>query len=382
MASLGRVLPVNVRAVADALPAGSLLLEYFSCRRHLVAAAISRRGLEAVKVLDVGREELRREVEAFRRQLEDAAAPCEQRARRIYQQWLGPCLAGRGDIEHLCIVPSGPLHYLPFGALIGPDGRFVVERMAVSYAPSASTLVYCLHRRPAKDDAAPAEALIVADPRPRADLDGLPQADAEGRQVHRLARPPRRILRGAEATEGAVVAALPTARCFHFAGHTHLPAGAAMRAALLCTEDLDHDGRLEVREIFGLHLRRCELAVLSACQTHLGRWGRGDEIVGLERSFLRAGVPTVVASLWKVRDATTQALMQEFYRNLWAEKRGKLASLRRAQLAMLSGKLTAEVAEATRALGAPVTATKGTEAPPPLRHPRHWAAFVLSGDWR
>jgi hypothetical protein len=58
-------------------------------------------------------------------------------------------------------------------------------------------------------------------------------------------------------------------------------------------------------------------------------------VFGLQRAFGLAGVRTTIASLWKVDDDATQALMVEFYRNLWEKKLGKLESLRQAQLTML-----------------------------------------------
>jgi hypothetical protein len=77
----------------------------------------------------------------------------------------------------------------------------------------------------------------------------------------------------------------------------------------------------------------------------------GDELVGLTRAFTFAGTLTVVASLWSVDDAATEALMVAFYRH-WQAGMGKAEALQAAQ---------AEVRE---------------EYPSPY----YWAAFVLSGD--
>jgi CHAT domain-containing protein len=202
---------------------------------------------------------------------------------------------------------------------------------------------------------------------------------------------------GLQATETGILAALRNARYFHFAGHTDLPPGGPMRAALLCTQDVDRDGRLEVRELFELDLKTCELAVLSACETRLGRWSRGDEIVGLERAFLRAGVPTVVASLWKVDDSATSLLMEEFYTNLWQKSLPRAEALCLAQRAIVRDpdrltnrrkELTAELTRRGRgpisSIPQPLVGEDTGPANPPrkLVHPGYWAAFVLSGDWR
>src|SRR4029077_6392808 len=70
--------------------------------------------------------------------------------------------------------------------------------------------------------------------------------------------------------------------------------------------DSAQDGRLEVHEVFGLHLA-ADLGVLSACQTGLGAGAvadgpAGDDWVGRTRAFLHAGAANVVATLWPVED--------------------------------------------------------------------------------
>jgi CHAT domain-containing protein len=100
-----------------------------------------------------------------------------------------------------------------------------------------------------------------------------------------------------------------------------------------------------------VNLQKTQLVVLSACQTQLGKQSRGDDIIGLNRAFIYAGTPTVVASLWSVDDEATNTLMTAFHIHL-KQGMGKAAVLQAAQ------------AE--------------TRANHP--HPYDWAAFVLTGD--
>ena len=72
-------------------------------------------------------------------------------------------------------------------------------------------------------------------------------------------------------------------------------------------------GLMTAEEVGGLDLKGCELAVLSACETGLGRTAGGEGVLGLQRAFHQAGCRTVVASLWRVDDAATSALMSRFY---------------------------------------------------------------------
>ena len=123
------------------------------------------------------------------------------------------------------------------------------------------------------------------------------------------------------------------------------------------------------------------MVTLSACETGLGESAGGEGLLGLQRAFQIAGTKTVISGLWKVPDSATQMLMVRFYENLWAKKMGKLAALREAQIWMLREvpKDPRLLAKASR--GLELDATPGDVGSEGLS-PRHWAAFVLSGDWR
>src|SRR5262249_49126479 len=95
------------------------------------------------------------------------------------------------------------------------------------------------------------------------------------------------------------------------------------------------DGFLSAEEVADLDLRGCDLTVLSACETGLGQVAGGEGVLGLQRAFQAAGARTLVTSLWKVHDAATSVLMEEFYTNLWHKKLPKLEALRQAQLTVL-----------------------------------------------
>ena len=179
--------------------------------------------------------------------------------------------------------------------------------------------------------------------------------------------------------------------------HPGLLSGVALAGANQPAEE--DDGILTAEEVSTLDLSGVDLVVLSACETGLGEEAGGEGLLGLQRAFQAAGARTVVASLWKVDDAATQALMVEFYRNLWQGKLGKLESLRQAQLAMLRGKLKPQVDEpsprpspgvpgdgASRGVGPskplPKAGLASDSNHSPTADPYFWAGFVLSGDWR
>src|SRR6185295_16824858 len=89
--------------------------------------------------------------------------------------------------------------------------------------------------------------------------------------------------------------------------------------------------------LIDLDLSGLELAVLSACETGLGDVAGGEGTFGLQRAFHLAGTRNVVASLWKVPDRPTAALMALFYRNLWEKDLTPVEALRQAQLELYRG---------------------------------------------
>ena len=125
------------------------------------------------------------------------------------------------------------------------------------------------------------------------------------------------------------------------------------------------------------------LVVLSGCETGLGKLSSGDEFIGLTRAFIYAGTPSVVASLWKVDDASTASLMSSFYKNL--KTKTKVEALRQAQLELIRGKVNRELL-AQRGVGgvgklgqAPVAQSQSQNTIS-ISHPYFWAPFILVGD--
>jgi CHAT domain-containing protein len=164
-----------------------------------------------------------------------------------------------------------------------------------------------------------------------------------------------------EANRAAVTSQeLAQYRLIHLATHgllnsTH-PELSGLVLSLVDQQGTPQDGFLRLHEIYNLRLP-ADLVVLSACQTALGKEIRGEGLVGLTRGFMYAGVPRVVASLWKVDDKATAVLMRRFYQAMLQEPRLRpAAALRAAQIELLQ--------------------TKRTE------NPYYWAAFVLQGEWK
>ena len=85
-------------------------------------------------------------------------------------------------------------------------------------------------------------------------------------------------------------------------------------------------GVLTANNIASMDLRGTDLLVLSACQTGLGI-ATPEGLFGLQRAFKKAGVQTMVMSLWSVNDEAAKDFMIKFYeeltdsRNKWDKRK-------------------------------------------------------------
>ena len=74
-------------------------------------------------------------------------------------------------------------------------------------------------------------------------------------------------------------------------------------------------GVLTAKDIANLDFKGTDLLVLSACKTGQGQV-TAEGVFGLQRAFKKAGVGTIVMSLWKVDDKVTSEFMTTFYERL------------------------------------------------------------------
>jgi CHAT domain-containing protein len=339
-ASLMTVEPVTLGEIQGLLPEGTTLLEYLVGKADVILWIVDRHHATVARI-PVEHRALVAQVRRFRHAISSQApiADVQTQAEALYHLLL-PQTPLQGD--RLVIVPHGVLHYLPFAALRSPAGRWLVEDFALATLPSASVLRYLADKAAVSSQA----ALVVGNPDVGAGL-ALRWAEREARMVAEHEAGAKVLVR-AEATEERVKKLLETAGLVHFATHAELNESDPLSSALLLVPGGGEDGRLEVRELFGLDLH-ARLVVLSACETGLGKLSAGDELVGFQRALIYAGTPAIVSTLWRVDDRASYELVRAFYERL--DHAGPIEALRESQM------------EAMRA----------------FPHPFAWAAFGLTG---
>ncbi len=308
---------------------------------------------------------------------------------------LGPALEGLDPrVQRLIVVPDDILARLPFDALVLDDGRYAVERFAISIAPSAGT-VAALRARPTR--ARPVRLLAFGDPtftpRPGSDgtdenpatgtyraafdnVGGLPRLSRSGREARRAARfaPDAVVLLRRDASEASLRATtLGAFGVLHFATHALVDENAVSRTALALAPGGGEDGFLGPADLAALRLD-ADLVVLSACRTAGGTILRGEGIQGLSAPLLQAGARSIVATAWQIGDANTARVVDALYRGL-ASGRTVSDALRDAKLeAMRAGARPSEWA-AFVALGDPMTTVQLVEPEGPAV-PRGWIGIA------
>ena len=350
------------------------------------------------------------------------AAAIENIGRALWDQLMGPlhrCLQTRG-LRRVILIPQGMLHLLPLHAAWYETStrgrRFFLDEYQTGYAPSGQVLARAwVHKTGNTAEAASPSGLLVNNP-----TGDLLFAQQEVTNIAPLFVGHAVVLGGASdrgqavITPDAVLAAIPEADVFHFAGHGAFDWEDPLDSALLCFGGItgyDQDDRPIVRSepltlqviLSSLDLRHLRLVVLSACETGLTDIGQApDEYIGLPAGFLQVGAPAVVSSLWAVDDFSTAILMEAFYRRHRAEGQGIAAALRDAQLWLRDLKRDAVLERVGPARDAARTKAQAGDQNArrlwtrldalreelqedygpddcPFAHPYYWAAFTASG---
>jgi len=245
----------------------------------------------------------------------------ERKLRWLYGALLAPVEHLLAGCQVLHIIPHGPLHYVPFAALITPAGGSLLspDGPVITYAPSATLLARSLAQTPPAagdvlalgyDDRGPAalmlaerEAQLVAQRAVGLALTGptrksaaLMFAEQEARLVAR--RAVGLALTGPDQKSAALAARSAGLRWLHIAGHAVYRADDPMGSYLRLGDGDDLDARTIMRSL----TLSGALVTLNACTSGLSHLASGDELLGLPRAFLYAGARTIICTLHEIDD--------------------------------------------------------------------------------
>jgi CHAT domain-containing protein/Tfp pilus assembly protein PilF len=270
-------------------------------------------------------------------------------SRQLYDWMIKPieALLQQYDINTLVVAPDAALRLIPFSTLHSGQ-QFLIEQYAIATVPGISMTDAS---QVGLDET---EVLLSGLSEAVQGFSALPNVSAELSDIREITQADG-VLHNQRMTVDELTAAI-TAKGYpivHMA--THGVFGGSAEDTFLLT----YDGRLDMNRLADLikigrfRDQPVELLTLSACQTALG-----DEraALGLAGVAVKAGVRSVIATLWFVDDEATSTTIRDFYRRLRQPGMRKAQALQQAQQALM--------------------------AQARFRHPAYWAPFLLIGSWR
>jgi CHAT domain-containing protein len=308
---------------------------------------------------------------------------------------VAPVLDWTDPGDTIWFVPHDVLHYVPLHA-VKLNGKFLIERNPVCYTPGASVMKFCQAKRRQRTG----RAIVVGDT-----IGDLKHARAEAATVASLFDCSPII--GADATKSRLLSELDSddspLDVLHLACHGELDREQPLNSGIVLSPDSDQtsegpaSARLTAEQIFQLELNT-NLVTLSACESGVNDRRPGDELIGLTRSLIYAGSPSVLVSLWAVDDFSTRLLMERFYENYCRTsdepdtEMSKAEALQNALCTVMhltSDKLRDWSNQQSQRDLSPVMDDETarpvadmSDSDHPFAHPYYWAAFSLIGDWK
>jgi CHAT domain-containing protein len=316
----------------------AVFVEYFWGYEHIYALVITGDSTEFYQLgrsSDVG-EKVSQYLEMFVRKgnhySPEAVSEFSRLSNALYLSLLDPLgdrLPGR---KRLIVVPDGPLMQVPFETLVTQPGnsynslQYILNDHVVSYVFSASHLL-AGRQKPVNSPsmlafgftggaaASPAEATRRLERSPDASMTEI--AGSETELIALNNKFPKGIfLYGDGVTEKNFKDKAADYDLLHLAVHGSGDTGEDYSATLYFRDQQGpEDGRLYWYELYNMNLH-ASLAVLSSCESGIGKTYRGEGMLSMANAFTFAGCDNVVMGLWKVDDQVSVKLMDTFYSEL------------------------------------------------------------------
>ncbi|WP_461532899.1 CHAT domain-containing protein [Sinomicrobium sp.] len=276
-----------------------------------------------------------------------------QQSFELYRSVLDELLQAFPDKDKLIIAPDGLLNYIPFDQLntVSKGVRYLIEDRVVSYVNSATLLMQLSEKNSSNQ-----RVLGVAPQFKGSESGGLLPLPSNEKEVASVLRYfEGEALVGKRATLCNFVSQGSDYGLLHFATHAVLNDSLPEFSYLAFRPDGADEHLLYVSDLYNLSLNS-SLVTLSACESGIGDLRRGQGFMSLAQGFYFSGASAIASSLWKIDDASSAKIMDQFYSYL-SEGDKKDVALRKAKLDFI-----AENRENA------------------LSHPYYWSGFVISGN--
>jgi CHAT domain-containing protein/Flp pilus assembly protein TadD len=347
VASLVTINPLNLDEVRAVLGEEIIFLDYYISGDRILVWIIEQEGVKT-KEINIKDINLNKKIEEARKAFTATEGDYQKICEELYQILFVPVKALIGEKTTIGVIPHRSLFYLPFQALRGEEG-FLVDRYNLFYIPSASVYSYCLSKNKENKES------YLGFGNPSFEGKDLPPLPLSAEEVKIVAPifPYNDVFTGKDATETKFKEICSNFDIIHLSTHGLADDQRPLFSVICLAKDEQNDGEVRAYEVFSLNLK-ANLVALGACETGLGKLSEAEGLIGLVRSFLYAGTPTVIASLWSIYERPTMELFIKFFR-YW--KQGGMTKVEALGCAQR---------ELAKEYGYPIA----------------WAGFILIGDGR
>ncbi|MEM9053013.1 MAG: CHAT domain-containing tetratricopeptide repeat protein [Bacteroidota bacterium] len=330
------------------------LIEYIQTEQNILAFIISK---SSANLIELNLDEPESKIDRFNRSLISRDLRESQKLSAELSSSLFDPIEDVVKGTTIFIIPDGDIYALNFEALSRDDGKFLIEDYTISYLLSATTSV--LYKDLGVETSE--NGIIALAP-------GFENNENQTTTGDKFIRQPFAMetaqvigdlfsgmsLTAAQATEERFKSQADEHNIIHLGTHTEINTSSPMLSRLILSKSENDDGYLHAYEIYNLPLR-AELAVLTACETGVGKESSSEGVLSIAHGFAYAGCPSLVMSLWEIDEKTSASIIESFYKYL-ADGDPKNSALRKAKLDYLK-------------------TAKGE-----LKNPYYWSGIVLFGS--
>jgi CHAT domain-containing protein/Tfp pilus assembly protein PilF len=336
------------------IPQGTVLFYPLILEDRLELVLFSQNSPLISRTVNIKQDDLKILIQDFKAELLDRdSEDFREAATKLYNVLIKPIEADlkQARAEAILYAPDGLLRYVPLGALYDEnpeDGKhWLIEKYRIS-----NLIAYSLSDFSPKQKTQPnilAGAFGGKTGEKRFGQNALP---ATLKEVQSIANSFANsvTLTEDDFSRQAIESKFKNHNVLHLATHAEFNTGTSDKSFII----FGNGDKIRLSEIADWQVPNLDLIVLSACQTGVGNLGDGVEILGFGYQVQKAGAKNAIASLWKVDDDGTQALMAAFYKELQKGDVNVTEALHRAQVSLIRSK--------------------------EFNHPNYWSAFFAIGN--
>lgn len=304
------------------------VLLYWVTHTNVVVWVVSPKGMD-VKTVFLPEVAVIDKVGRLVQSIRTAGRPYDETAARELHTYLIQPFSEHLKAEQILIVPQGPLVTLPFEALVNArTGDFLVESMAVSYAPSAAFAVRALQGEP------PSVAVVTA-----IFDESIEQVTGEVSRIekNRFVKVAARASQDLSAE--ALLGLMGRVGNVHVLLHGIFDQQDPLQSRIMLNNPAlsREENEVTAAELLAVDWRDTRLAVLSSCEGAMVNVRISNEVYGLSWAPLAGGVDHVLMSRWRVQSDSNADWMASFYDSLSSQKLSPGLAAATAMRGMIAG---------------------------------------------